>query len=97
MLEPLGGAYDRHSIVRWRHDDDAFDILTTPAQINATARRLKIDEHELLGEVQRRAQFLEALVSEGVSDIEDVQRRVLTFAGYELVETSDDPALHDEE
>ena len=97
MLEPLGGAYDRHSIAGWRPDDDAFDVLTTPAQINAAARRLKIDEHELLGEVQRRERFLDGLVSDGVSDIEEVQRRILTFGGYELADVSDDAGLHDEE
>lgn len=96
-LEPLGGTYDRHSIVRWLRDADTFEMLTTPAQINAAARSLKIDEHELLGELQRRERFLAGLVSDGVSDIEDAQRRILTFGGYALVDGSDGPGLHEED
>ncbi len=96
VLEPLGSSYDRHSVVRWRRDDDAFDVLSTPAQINAAARRLGLEEHELLEQIQRRERFIEELVRDGISDIDDVQRRVLTFSGYDLVDATEDPPLHEE-
>src|SRR5581483_10712152 len=83
VLEPLGPAYDRHSIARWRPADDAFEILTTPAEIDAAARRLGMEHEELLHEVSRRASFLETLIAEHVFDIEGVQRRIFEFAGYE--------------
>src|SRR5581483_1842497 len=38
VLEPLGAAYDRHSVARWRPEDDSFEMLATPAAIGAAAR-----------------------------------------------------------
>ena len=86
VLEPLGPAYDRHTVALWDADRDAIDTLTTPAQINAAARRLGMEEDELLSEMGRREGFLQQLLEDGVSEIEDVQRRVFEFSGYELVE-----------
>ncbi len=86
VLEPLGPAYDRHTVALWDADRDATDTLTTPAQINAAARRLDMPEDELLSELNRREQFLQQLLDDGVTEIEDVQRRVFEFSGYELVE-----------
>ena len=86
VLEPLGGGFDRHSIVAWRRDDDAFDVLATPAAINAAARRLGMEDDEFLRELGRREQLLQSLIDEDVSEMEQVQRRVLEFSGYQLVE-----------
>lgn len=84
VLEPLGPGFDQHTVVRWRSEDDAFDVVTTPAQINAVARRLGMDEGELLAELQKREEFLQRLVDDGVSSIEGVQERVFRFSGYEV-------------
>ncbi|HYM16588.1 MAG TPA: hypothetical protein VEZ14_13610 [Dehalococcoidia bacterium] len=86
VLEPLGDGYDRHSVARWRPDDDAYDVLTTPAEVNAAARRLGMDDDDFLAELHRCEQFLEELLAAGVTEIEEVQARVFTFSGYELVE-----------
>jgi hypothetical protein len=85
VLEPLGPSYDRHTIARWRPEDDAFEILTTPAQIDAAARRLGLEHEELLHELARREAFLRTLLAENAFGIEDVQRRIFEFAGYEVV------------
>ncbi len=82
VLEPLGDGYDRHSVARWRPDSDAYEVLTTPAQINTLARRLGVEDQAFLDELRRREQFMESLLMEGVSDIENVQRRICAFAGY---------------
>jgi hypothetical protein len=84
VLEPLGPAYDRHSIARWHPETDDWEMLTTPAEINAAARRLRMDDDEFLAEVHRRTQFIESLLSDGVIEMEDVQERVFAFSGYEI-------------
>jgi hypothetical protein len=86
VLEPLGPSYDYHSIARWRREGDRFEALRTPAEISAAARRLGMTDDELLDELRRREQFLEALLAEGVLDMEQVQRRIFAFSGHELVE-----------
>lgn len=86
VLEPLGPGYDRHSVARWRPDDDAYDVLSTPAEVNAVARRLGMEDEEFLGELHRRELFIDDLLREGVTSIDEVQARVLRFAGYELVD-----------
>ena len=48
VLEPLGGAYDRHSIARWDAASDTYDVLTTPAQMNALARRFGMEDEDLI-------------------------------------------------
>ena len=86
VLEPLGTSYDRCSIAGWRRDGDTFDALRTPAEIDATARRLRLKDHELLEALHEREQFLTELLESGVSDMGEVQRRVFAFRGYHLVE-----------
>jgi hypothetical protein len=86
VLEPLAASYDRHTVVRWQRDSDTFDVLTTPAQVIVTARRLGVDEDELPREIARRAQFLQELLDGNVLEMDDVQRRVFEFAGYQVVE-----------
>ncbi len=80
VLEPLGPAYDRCSVARWRPDADAYDVLATPAEINAMARRLGMEEGEFIDALHRRETFLEALMGEGVVEIEEVQARVGAFS-----------------
>lgn len=86
VLEPLGAGYDRHSIVRWDPAGDRYDILSTPAEMNAAARRLGTEEGALLLTIAEREQFLETLIHERAFDIDAVQARVLQFSGYKLVE-----------
>ena len=86
VLEPLAKSYDRHSIARWQREGDRYDILSTPAQINAAARRLGMEDDEFLDELGRREGFLEELLREDALSMDDVQLRVLRFAGYEVVE-----------
>lgn len=82
VLQPLGPSFDRTSVARWRPQDDAYDVLATPAEVIAVARRLGMEDEELLRELGRREQLIESLVAEGVTDIEEVQRRIFAFAGY---------------
>ncbi len=86
VLEPLGASYERTTIARWQTEGDAYDVLTTPAQINAAARRVRLDEDEFMDQLGLRQQFLESLLTENVTDMEQVQERVLTFSGYQLVD-----------
>ena len=86
VLEPLAQSYDRHSIVRWRPADDAYDVLCTPAEINAAARRLDLSEGDLLDGLARREEFLQTLLREDITDIETVQNRIFAFGGHELVD-----------
>ena len=86
VLEPLGSAYDRCSIAGWRRDDDSFSALRTPAEVNAAARRLRLTDDEFMEALHEREAFLQQLLDEGVTEMEDVQRRVLAFRGYELVD-----------
>ena len=86
VLEPLGDAFDQHSAATWRPEDDTFDVLSTPAAINAAARRLGMSDEEFLGEVGRREALLQSLIDDEVGEIDEVQRRVLEFSGYQLVE-----------
>ena len=80
VLEPLGPAYDRCSVARWRPDGDAYDVLATPAEINALARRLGMEEGEFIDALHRRETFLEMLIAEGVVEIDEVQSRVGAFS-----------------
>ena len=82
VLEPLARGYDRCTIASWRPADDAFDVLTTPAQINAIARRLGIDDAAFLDGLARRERFLEELLRDGADEIDDVQARILAFSGH---------------
>jgi len=86
VLEPLARSYDRHTIARWDRAADSYDILSTPAQINAGARRLGMEEDEFLDELARRQQLLEELVRDNVLSMDEVQLRILRFNGYETVE-----------
>jgi hypothetical protein len=86
VLEPLGAGYDRQSIARWRAEDDLYDIFSTPAEVNAAARRLGFEEEgEFVHELGRREQFIEVLLNENVNAIDDVQERVFRFMGHEVV------------
>jgi hypothetical protein len=87
VLEPLAKAYDQHSIARWDAEADEFEILSTPAAINAASRRLGFeDEGEFLDALEVRERFLEELIRGNVTSMDDVQLRVLKFMGYEVVE-----------
>ncbi|HLB22755.1 MAG TPA: hypothetical protein VJP07_01550 [Dehalococcoidia bacterium] len=86
VLEPLGTSYDRHSIACWQREGDGYDVLSTPAQINAAARRLGMEDDEFLDELGRRERFLEELLRDNVLSMDDVQLRVLRFSGYDAVE-----------
>jgi len=79
VLEPLGPRFDRHSIARWRPESDQYDVLSTPAQINAVARRLGLEEHAFMEALHRREQFIETLLADGVTEMDDVQARVGAF------------------
>lgn len=85
VLEPLGGSYDRHSIARWDAEADTYDMLTTPAEMNALARRLGMEDEDLIQALAKREQLIETLLREDVTSIDDVQTRVLAAAGYEIV------------
>ena len=85
VLEPLGGSYDRHTIARWDPESDTYEVLSTPAQANALARRFGMEDEDLLHAVAQREQLIDALLRDGVTSIEDVQARVLAAAGYEIV------------
>jgi hypothetical protein len=89
-LEPLGAAYDRHTLAKWNPESDTYEVLTTPAQVNAAARRLRMEDHELIEKLAVREQFIEQLIDDGVTAIDDVQTRVLQHAGYEVLEQGDD-------
>jgi len=86
VLEPLGEAWDRHTVATWLPERDAFDVLPNPAAINAASRRLGMQDDEFLRELTRREQVLQALLDDRIDDMETVQRRVLEFGGYQLVE-----------
>ena len=81
VLEPLGSGYDCHTIARWQAGDDTFEVLMTPAEVNATARRLGMDDAAFIDGLGRREQFLEALLRDGADEIDDVQGRILAFSG----------------
>jgi hypothetical protein len=85
VLEPLARSYDRQTIAKWDADADRFDILTTPAQINAAARRLGMDDGEFLDALAKRQVLLETLLHDNVIAMDDVQVKVLRFAGYDVV------------
>jgi energy-coupling factor transporter ATP-binding protein EcfA2 len=86
VLEPREGAYDRHTIAVWRRDDDTFAELCTPDEISAAARRLGLDTPDLLNAVEQRGRFLQELLDHDVMEMDDVQRRVFAFRGYQLVD-----------
>jgi hypothetical protein len=86
VLEPLGSGYDQCSIARWNRENDAFEALRTPAEVNALARRLRLGDDELIAELDRRESFMQTLIDDGVTDMEQVQRRAFTFRGYQLVD-----------
>src|SRR6185295_5886210 len=48
VLEPLGPSFDRHSIARWDPASDTYEMLSTPAEVNALARRLGMEDDELI-------------------------------------------------
>lgn len=92
VLEPLGAGYDRHTVARWAPESDTYDVLTTPAQLNAAARRLGMEDDELIHALGERELFIETLLREKVTAIDDVQRRVFEQAGYDVAvaDTDDD-------
>jgi hypothetical protein len=93
VLERLGDSFDRHTVARWDRDTDAFDVLGTPAQINACARRLGLEDDAFLDGLGARQKFLETLLEEQVTSMDDVQVRTLAFMGYDVVreDVADEP------
>jgi type IV secretory pathway ATPase VirB11/archaellum biosynthesis ATPase len=85
VLEPLGDGFDRQSVARWVREVDELEMLCTPAEISAVARRLGMEDGEFLSELERRTGFLNDLVSTGIEEIDEVQRRVFEFGGYTTV------------
>ena len=86
VLEPLGGSYDRHSIARWDAATDTYEVLSTPAEMNALARRFGLEDEDLIQMLAKREQLIESLLRDGVMAIDDVQDRVLAAAGYQVVD-----------
>lgn len=86
VLEPLGPSYDRHSVARWDAGADEWTAFTTPAEVNAAARRLGMEDGEFIDALARREQFLESLLESGATEMDDVQRRVFEFLGYTVVD-----------
>jgi hypothetical protein len=84
-LEPLGASYDRHSVARWDPVADTYEVLTTPAEVNALARRFGMEDEDLIHALATREQLIETLLGEGVTAIDEVQARVFAAAGYEIV------------
>ncbi len=84
VLEPLGASYDRHSIARWQQETDTYEVLTTPAEMNALARRLGMEDDELIHALTKREELIETLLREEVTSIEDVQARVFAAEGYRV-------------
>ena len=63
VLEPLGAVATTATPSRAGiADTDTYDILSTPAQINAAARRLGMEEDDFLDALGKRQQFLEDAV-----------------------------------
>ncbi len=89
VLEPLGGAYDRHSIARWDPASDTYEVLNTPAQMNALARRFGMEDEDLIQALGKREQLIEALLRDGVMAIDEVQARVFAAAGYDVLSDPD--------
>lgn len=91
VLEPLAKSYDRHSIARWDPEGDRFEVLTTPAAINAASRRLGFEsEEQFLEALGRRERFLTELIQGNVTSMDEVQIRVLRFMGYDIVTDRDE-------
>lgn len=90
ILEPLGPAFDRHSVARWNRDSDSFDVLTTPAEINAAARRLGLEDDAFLDALDAREKLLEQLLAENILAMDEVQLRTLQFMGYEVRTATDE-------
>jgi hypothetical protein len=86
VLEPLAASYDRHTVARWLPESDTYDVLSTPAQINAFARRLGLEEDDVLEELGRREKFLAGLLEGNVLEMDEVQRKVFEFSGYTVAE-----------
>ena len=85
VLEPLGPSFDRHSVARWDPAEDAYEVLSTPAEVNALARRLGMEDEELIEVLAKRERLIDGLLRDGVTAIDDVQARVFAAAGYEIV------------
>jgi hypothetical protein len=86
VLEPNGEKYTRTTVARWRDDDDAFDVAAEVAEIAAIARRLKTTPSEVASELERRTSFIDGLLTEHVTGIDAVQRRIFEFNGYAVVD-----------
>jgi hypothetical protein len=85
VLEELGPGYDRHTIAKWDPAADTYDILSTPAQINAAARRLGMDDDDFLDALDKREAFLADLIRDNVLSMDQVQIRALRFMGYDVM------------
>jgi energy-coupling factor transporter ATP-binding protein EcfA2 len=84
VLEPLGGSYDRHSIARWDAATDTYEALSTPAEVNALARRFGMEDEDLIQMLAKREQLIESMLRDGVMAIDDVQARVFAAGGYQI-------------
>jgi hypothetical protein len=76
VLGPGDGGLDVQTIASWNEKTDAFSVLANAGQRTAAARRIGLDDDEFDEALAVREAFLERLLADGVSEINDVQDAV---------------------
>lgn len=79
VLEPLAASYDRHVVATWDAETDTHSALSTPAAVNALARRLGFSDEALIDEVARRERFMASLLGEGAASGDELDARLERF------------------